>query len=136
MALYNPKAELTITPGTPALGGKLDLRWRLLGRSHVLRDLKIVLEARDEATYQQGTRTSTDRKIFFKLDAASTSDAAAMAEGRTSVTLPADTMPTFKGKNNRIIWSLHVIGDIPGWSDLKEEFVIDVCPAANAPLST
>jgi hypothetical protein len=133
MSLFNPKTELTITPSTPALGGKLDLRWRLTGRTGVLRNLKIVLEAREEATYRRGTRTSTDRKVFFKLDAASASDMAEMTEGRASVTLPTDTMPTFKSDNNRIIWSLRVLGEIPRWPDLNEEFVIDVCPEANIP---
>lgn len=132
LSLYNPKAELTITPGFPTLGGKLDLTWRLIGRTHVLRDLKIVLEAREEATYRQGTRTSTDKKVFFKLDAASASDVETMTEGRVSITIPMDTMPTFKSKNNRIIWSLYVMGEIPRWPNLKEEFVIEVAPAARS----
>jgi len=134
MSLYNPKAEITITPGTPKLGGKLDLRWRLTGRIHALRNLKIVLEGREEATYRRGTSTCTDTKSFFILEAASVSHATLMAEGSANVTLPANTMPTFKSPNNRIIWSLRVRGEIPRWPDLNEEFVIDIAPAAiNAP---
>jgi hypothetical protein len=55
-----------------------------------------------------------------------------MTEGRVSITIPRDTMPTFKSKNNRIIWSLYVIGEIPRWPNLKEEFVIEVAPAARS----
>ena len=86
-------------------------------------------EAREEATYRQGTRTSTDKKTFLRIEAASAQDAAAISEGRASVTLPVDTMPTFKSDNNRIIWSLLVTGAIPRWPDLNEEFVIEVLPA-------
>jgi hypothetical protein len=136
LSLYNPKVELTITPGVPALGGRLDLAWRLTGRTHILRDLKIILEAREEATYQQGTRTSTDRKVFFTLDAAAASEPAALPEGRASITLPADTVPSFKATNNRIIWSVRVTGEIPRWPDLKEEFVIEVAPPARLPAAT
>ena len=133
MALYNPKAEVTITPGFPRLGGRLDLVWRLTGRTEKLRNLEVVLEAREEATYRQGTRTSTDKKTFLKIEAASAQDAAAISEGRASVTLPVDTMPTFRSDNNRIIWSLIVKGEIPRWPDLKEEFVIEVQPEATLP---
>jgi hypothetical protein len=136
LSLYNPRPELTITPGRPALGGRLDLDWRLVGRAHVLRDLKIVLEAREEATYRQGTRTSTDRKVFLRLDAVTVSNVAVMREGRAGITLPADSMPTFKSRNNRIIWSLVVTGDIPRWPNVKEEFVIEVAPAAGNPGAT
>jgi hypothetical protein len=136
MSLYNPKAELTITPGTPALGSRLEVQWRLTGRTHVVRNLKIVLEAREEATYRRGTRTSIDTKTFFKLEAASVSNAATMGEGRANVTLPADTMPTFKSENNRIIWSLRIAGKIPRWPDLKEEFIIDVSPPVSTQAST
>ncbi len=129
MALHNPKAEVTITPGSPTLGERLDLKWRLTGHAEKLRNLRIVLEAREEATFRQGTRTSTDRKTFLKIEAASAQDCAAISEGRASVTLPVDTMPSFKSDNNRIIWSLIVTGEIPRWPDLMEEFVIEVHPA-------
>lgn len=130
LALYNPKAEITITPGLPALGGRLELAWRLTGRTHVLRDLKIVLEAREEATYRRGTRTYTDRKVFLKLDAASANDPGSMSEGRATIVLPIESVPTFSGKNNKIVWGLTVTGEIPRWPNLKEEFVIEVRPPA------
>lgn len=133
MALYNPKAEITITPGVPTLGGRLDLAWRLTGRTEALQNLKVVLEAREEATYRQGTRTSTDRNVFLRIEAASPQDSSTMAEGRTNISLPVDTMPTFKSDNNQIIWSLTVTGRIPRWPDLKEEFVIEVRPAVGLP---
>ena len=133
MALFNPKAELTITPGAPRLGEPFVVSWRLTGRTHALRNLKIAVEGREEATYRRGTRTSTDRKVFLTLDAASVDDPARMLEGRANVPLPNDSMPSFQSTNNRIIWSLKVSGEIPRWADLKEEFVIDVRPPSALP---
>jgi hypothetical protein len=126
LGFFNPKAVVTLTPGAPALGEKLTLAWHLTGRTHVLRGLKIFLEAREEATYRRGTRTHTDKKTFLKLDLHAASSAAEIATGKANVTLPADTLPTWQADNNRIVWAIHVTGDIPRWPDLKEEFVIEV----------
>jgi hypothetical protein len=130
LALFNPKAEITISPRRPALGDRLDLSWHLTGRTHVLKSLEIFLEAREEATYRRGTSTSTDTKTFLKLVGASLENPAEMSAGRVQITVPADTVPSFKSDHNRVIWSIHVRGAIPLWPDLKEEFVIQVQPPA------
>jgi hypothetical protein len=128
LALFNPKVEASIQPGSPRLGGRLDLVWRLTGRTHVLRSLNIFLEAREEATCRHGTRTSTDRKPFLKLELAGTTNPAEMAAGQARITLPLDTVPSFKSDNNKIVWAIKVEGDIARWPDLKEEFEIQVLP--------
>ena len=50
--------------------------------------------------------------------------------GKARFSLPANTMHTFTGKNNKIIWAFQLHGEISGWPDLKEEFPIDVHPQA------
>lgn len=129
LALFNPKAEVTIKPGVPMLGGILDLSWQLTGRTHLLRKLLIQVEAREEATHRQGTRSSTDRKSFLKLEVATIEAPAELATGQGQVTLPADTVPSFKSANNRIVWAVRLKGEIPRWPDLQEEFEIWVRPA-------
>jgi hypothetical protein len=128
LVLFNPKVEASIQPGTPRLGGPIDLNWRLTGRTHVLRCLKIFLEGREEATYRRGTSTYTDRKPFLKLELASLASHAEMTSGQATVTLPRDTVPSFKSDNNKIVWAIRVEGDIDRWPDLKEEFEIQVLP--------
>jgi len=130
LALFNPKAELTIEPGAPRLGASLEVSWRLTGRTDRLRGLKLFLEGREEATYRQGTRTETDRQVFLTLNVADLGAAADLANGATRFTLPADSVPSFRSTNNRIIWAIDVRGDIPRWPDLKEEFEIQVRPGA------
>ena len=126
LGLFNPKATVTITPGAPALGEKLTLSWQLSGRTHVLRGLKIFVEAREEATYRRGTSTSTDRKTFLKLDVHHSAGVAALDAGESSIALPENSVPSWKSTNNKIVWVIHVVGEIPRWPDLKEEFVIEV----------
>ena len=126
LGLFNPKVEMTLTPGTPELGGKVSLSWRLSGRTQVLRGLKIFVEAREEATYRRGTSTYTDRKPFFKTDLYTSSSSMEPETGQAGVSLPADSVPSWKSDNNKIVWTIQVVGDIPRWPDLKEEFVIEV----------
>jgi hypothetical protein len=126
LGLFNPKVELTLTPGAPQLGDKISAAWRLSGRTQVLRGLKIFVEAREEATYRRGTSTYTDRKPFLKLELYSSASSMEPETGHASVALPVESVPTWKSDNNRIVWAIHVTGEIPRWPDLKEEFVIEV----------
>ena len=112
------------------LGDKLALSWRLNGRTHVLRSLKILIEAREEATYRRGTSTSTDQKPFLKLDLHSSASFAEMNSGQATIALPTNSVPSFKSHNNKIVWAVRVAGDIPRWPDLMEEFVIEVAQAS------
>lgn len=129
LGLFNPKVTLRLAPGTPALGGRIALEWELDGRFDRLRGLEIFLEGREEAKYRRGTSTYTDRKTFLKLPVHSTTGGV-LATGQGSATLPLRSMPTFDSGNNKIIWAVHVKGEIPRWPDLKEEFVIQVQPPA------
>jgi len=128
LGFFNPKVELTLTPGVPQLGDKISVAWRLSGRTQVLRGMKIFVEAREEATYRRGTSTYTDRKPFLKLELYTSATSMEPETGHASVSLPADSVPTWKSDNNKIVWAVHVVGEIPRWPDLKEEFVIEVHP--------
>jgi hypothetical protein len=44
--------------------------------------------------------------------------------------LPADAPPTFLAHSNRLIWTVHVKVDIPGWPDYNEKVEIIVPPDA------
>lgn len=128
LGLWNPRAEIVATPGTPMLGGRLDLSWRLTGRTQALRRLRIFLEAREEATYRRGTSTYTDRKTFFKLEVTPAENSGSIQNGEARLTLPEGLVPSFKGEHNRILWFLRVEGEIPWWPDMKEEYLIQVRP--------
>jgi hypothetical protein len=106
----------------------LQLDWSFRGNARRIRRLRIFLRGAEEATYRRGTDTSTDKHTFTEVELFNDTDAAALASGQASVTIPADSMHTFDAPNNKIIWSLHVKGDIPRWPDVAEEFPITVLP--------
>ena len=111
------------------LGSGVELRWDVSGRTERIEKLAITLEAREEATYQRGTNTYTDRRTFAQLTVAELSDPREMLTGDTTFTVPPDTMHSFAARNNKIVWCLRVKGSIRFWPDVNDEFPFTVLPA-------
>jgi len=129
LALFNPRARVRVTPGVVRLGDPLQVQWRFTGRSDVLRQVRVWLEGREEATYRRGTQTSTDRSCFARIDVAHASTRGTLRAGTGIAKLPAGTMHSFAGANNKIVWSLRVQGLIDFWPDVDDEYPITVLPA-------
>jgi hypothetical protein len=130
LAAFNPRPELTLTPGEPRLGDLLRVGWTFHGRSGRIQHLGIVLEGHEEATYQRGTDTRTDREVFATLDLLDTESQAEIPRGAREVRIPEDTMHSFDGGNNRIVWTLKVRGEVPRFPDVNDAFEIQVRPMA------
>ncbi|GAG23260.1 unnamed protein product, partial [marine sediment metagenome] len=122
--------RLTVSRNVVPLGGMVDLGWELRGRIDRIGTLTIELKGREEATYRRGTTTHTDAKEFFKLPIAEITDVRDMGVGKTSFTVPTDTIHSFEAENNKIVWSLVVHGDIAYWPDVNDEFDFKVLPYA------
>jgi heme/copper-type cytochrome/quinol oxidase subunit 2 len=133
LALFNPRATLTVNASAVPLGGTLELQWRVTGRVEVVKRLRIYLEGREEATYRRGTSTCTDKEAFATVELADATAHYDIRAGQHKVTLPADTMHSFESDNNKIVWTLRVHGEIERWPDLKEEFPVVVLPAPAQP---
>ena len=74
IAMMNPKTTVTLGDRHPRLGQTVDVSWDISGATARLRDFRIVLQAREEATYRVGTNTRTDKRTvreipIFKSDA-------------------------------------------------------------------
>ena len=110
------------------------MRWRFTGNVRRLVKLKISLLAREEATYRRGTNTTTDRSVFVNTVLLDTADRAQFASGSVKADIPRDLIHTFTAPNNKIVWMLHVHGDIPKWPDVNAEFPITVLPRETATL--
>ena len=130
LALFNPRPRLMITPGVPRLGDSLRVEWEVAGRVEVLRNLRLRLEGREEATYTRGTTTSTDRSVFANLEISTETAPQEMRSGGRALTIPRGLMHSFSAKHNKIVWSIHIAGEIDRWPDLTEEFPLTVLPAA------
>jgi len=122
-----------VTPGVARLGEALRVEWQIAGRVAALQKLCLRLEGREEVTYRQGDNTSSARSVFADLEIATQTEPREMGSGSGTLTIPAQLMHSFAGQHNKVLWVIRVIGEIPHWPDLNEEFALTVLPAANKP---
>jgi hypothetical protein len=129
LVLFNPRPRVTLTPGMLAMGGTAYLQWKLGSGGRGVRRVKITFEGREEARYRRGTDTHTDRATFLSLPIVDTAQPFEI-EGGGSATfaVPADTAPSFRADNNRIVWSLKVHCDLSNWPDTDDEYEVVVRP--------
>ncbi|HEV2856407.1 MAG TPA: DUF3592 domain-containing protein [Thermoanaerobaculia bacterium] len=128
LVLFNPRPRFTLNPGVLTTGGTGYLQWSFAGRSGRVRRLTVVLEGREEARYRRGTDTYTDRNTFASIQVIDAAEPYTIANGSTSFSVPADTVPTFKASHNKILWSLKICCEIPGWPDSDDEYEVLVRP--------
>jgi hypothetical protein len=129
LALFNPRPRLILSGGQVRLGEPFDLEWEFSGSTHAIKHFYLDMEGWEFATYRRGTDTTTDKSLFAKIIIADRPNA---SRGSSRVTVPANTMHTFNSENNKIVWSLQLRGDIRGWPDVTESFVIEVLPGRSA----
>ena len=133
LALFNPRPTLTTTPGAVSLGDTVEVQWLFRGRAEVIQRLRIWLEGREEAQYQRGTTTATDKSVFATLEVVNTTDRSAVRSGQARLRVPSDLMHSWSANHNKILWSIRMHGDIARWPDIKEEFPVTVLPAEKKP---
>lgn len=128
LAMFNPRSFLSVSANPVRLDEKLVVDWTATGNVNRIKAFRITLEGSEQATYTRGTTTSTDKETFAVLEVAKGAGGAGFREGSATIAFPAEAMHSFSGGNNRIVWTLHVKGDIPFWPDVSEEFEIEVQP--------
>lgn len=128
LSMFNPVPQIRIGAGSVPIGGVLDLEWEFQGAYHRLRALRITLEGREEATYRRGTKTSTDKHTFSKTTIYEAGLEGDLRGGRALVPIARDAMPSFKAPSNKIVWAIHLHGEIACWPDVKEEFPLNLTP--------
>ena len=128
LALANPRPRLTLEKTTVRLGDELRLTWLFTGRASRIRTLRILLEGREEATYQRGTDTHTDQEVFATHTLIDTGSDWEIPRGTATVVIPGDTMHSFAADNNKIVWELKVAGEIDRWPDVGQNFPITIRP--------
>lgn len=97
-----------------------------------LRSLVVTLECEERVVHGHGQYQSHRRKVVFE-------KRLSLAEGvlieplrgfrrRGALTLPEDGPPSFSAPHNQVVWWLRFRGDIVGWPDWKEPFLLSVRP--------
>jgi hypothetical protein len=128
LSLTNPRVQLTLSHGQMRPGQSIEVAWELTGRYDRISRLRIWLEGTEEATYQRGTTTTTDKHVFARIQVVDTSSLLEIRTGKRPLTVPADTMHSLSTGNNKIVWALHVKGEISRWPDLSQDFELLVSP--------
>ncbi|OVE76166.1 hypothetical protein BVX97_01895 [bacterium E08(2017)] len=128
LSMFNAKPILSISTLEPRLGSSFILSYALKGRVSSISKLKITIEGREEATYQRGTNTVTDKSTFSTINVVDTSTESEFSAGSKEIDIPADSMHSFVASHNKIIWSIKVEGVIERWPDIKEEFPLVIFP--------
>lgn len=135
LELFNPRPRLTLSPASPAVGETAYLAWSFSGSSGRVKRLTVVLEGTEEATYRvrsgKGRKSSrTDREVFATIPVVEVDHPFTLAAGSVSFSLPPGTMHSFTAQHNKIVWTLKIHSEIPGWPDSNDEYGIQVRPGA------
>ncbi len=133
LALRNPRPRLALDPPLLTLGETAYLEWTIDGAVTRLHELTITLEGREEATYVRGDKRRTERLVFHRQQihgrpAGSVDQQGTARTGNARFELPADSMHSFAGSYNKIVWAIKVNGSIARWPDLDETFPVAVEP--------
>jgi hypothetical protein len=139
LSFFSPYPTLRVAPGSPALGESFDLEWEFHGATRRLRDVKIRLEAREEAITDQTRGNPYDannkiqhKAVFYSQVVAAPLQLEGRLHGHARVVLPAGLMPTFKGSKTFIIWALAVEGEVSWGPAMKHLFTIEALPERTA----
>ena len=138
LVLFNPRPEITLSQPTITLGDSMTLRWKLHGRTHRIKRLRIHLRGEESATYRRGTDTHTSTNTFADFTLLDASEQLEMLSGQVPLHVPADSMHSFEASNNKILWSIAVEGEIRRWPDMNETFplVVQPVPVSELAVST
>ncbi|MCW1912534.1 DUF3592 domain-containing protein [Luteolibacter sp. GHJ8] len=126
IALFGPVYELQMNEAELARGSSHTLRWRRGGGRGQPASFCLLLVGREEATYRNGTNTSTAKLVFHEQVIFETRTPQAMDTGHATILIPADAVPSFAGSHNRIRWFLCLRAEIPRLPDVKAEREITV----------
>ena len=127
LKLFSPRVTLIMSQPSVRLGGSFNLAWRI-PRARAIDHMEITVQGREQSQYTKGTDTYTDKGMFLNIPVLSSSIEMDMVEGSRLITIPSDSVPSFNAENNKIIWSIHVKGDIKGWPNIDNEYEIPVLP--------
>jgi hypothetical protein len=127
-AIFIPRPTLTLSRAQIPLGGRARLSWTFSGNPYALRRLRIYLRAEEKCTYRQGKNTRTEEHRFHNQTIFETQNQQEFPNGEIEIRVPADTMHSFVAANNKVIWTIHMEGEIPLRPDINADFPFTVTP--------
>lgn len=128
LALFGPRPTITLSTASVALGDTVEVRWHFSRNTSSLRGLDIYLwgEEKTQVPCGNGERRRTVTESFAELPVIES--AIAIPSGKAQMTVPENSMHSFKADHNEIIWSVEVFADVWFWPDVAVGFPIVVLP--------
>jgi hypothetical protein len=97
-----------------------------------LRSLEAILECEERVVHGHGQYQTTQRRTVFEKRMSLAKDHVIEPtrglRKKGTLTLPLDASPSFGAPHNQLVWWLSFQGDIVGWPDWKEPFLLTVWP--------
>jgi hypothetical protein len=125
--IFEPEPILTLSRPAVPLGGKAELSWSMRGRWRRLESISIRLKGIERARSWQRTRGLNEHPFHNQL-VAERMRVDVLAGGTCDLTIPADTMHSFKSKHNSIVWQLSVEERFPRRPPVRADYPIQVTP--------
>ena len=128
MRMSDPRVHLRVTPGTLRLGRDFTVEWEMQGGKRSLSALRIVLECCEESEFQSGKSHGTAVSLCYSAELVNTQQPDELWAGKATGSVPVTAMHSFNGGRNRIVWRLHVIGKVPRWAGIKDDYPVVIMP--------
>ncbi len=129
IAMFNPRPQLTLSRRAIPLGQSATLSWKFSGNVGSIRQLRIILQAVESATYRRGTDTHTDEETIYRhVLVEAEGMMLEVMQGEVEVPIPDSGMHSFEADHNSIRWCVRLVGEIPLRPDVQVECPFTVRP--------
>jgi hypothetical protein len=126
LGIFSPILRIKLRTAGLRPGGRTEIDWTVHGTPKPV-SLEITIEGQEEATYERGTDTTTDIRVFAVIPVAKVGPAElSNGSGRTLAVFPPDTVPTFRAPHNAIRWYLRAKMEVPRLPDVSEEHELKI----------
>ncbi|WP_035609026.1 DUF3592 domain-containing protein [Haloferula sp. BvORR071] len=119
IGLFGPAYEIQIEQAELVPGGSTRVRWRRSGGRGTVKKFRLYLVGREQATYSQGSSTSTAKSVFHEEVLFDTSVSLAANQGSVDLRIPQDAVPSFEGRNNSFQWNLCLQADVEHMPNIR-----------------
>jgi uncharacterized protein DUF3592 len=132
---FGPQAIIKLSNINPELGENIIIDWEI-NNHRFMRELTIFLKGEEGIRYysseSENESYQTKINVFMLDEIISTTDAIKIRAGKTSYTIPLDTMHSFDGTGNKIMWYIVLRYDCKKWPQIFYEYPITIMSLAKA----
>lgn len=122
MQLFNPKLNITLSPGILAPGQKASVVWEIVGKSQKVKHLTFSIRCgeMEKRNSSGGKKTVSKGKGLYDQTIAEIEAAGELGSGSFTFTVPADALATLSSDDYKRYWQIRGQGTIDLWPDIRE----------------